>query len=316
MTPGYLRTLWWTAILVVGVALVLTACSSKSSKGSSPSSGPLAALPCPTAAVNAVVSVSQWGDIVSTLGGTCAKVTTVLVSSSVDPHDYEPAPAHAELFSHAQLIVVNGAGYDVWASRLAATNVPGAPIVSAAEVTKTPDGANPHLWYNPSAVTAVADAVTAELTKLSPPAASYFARQRSTFSAGIEPYTDLIAKIKAEASGKTYAATESVFDYMAAALGLVNKTPLGYRRAVTNETDPSPADIEAFHTTLAHHQIGVLIYNTQTQGSVPEEIRTAAKQAGVPVVDVTETVAPGEVSFQSWQIDQLDRLAKALRVPT
>jgi zinc/manganese transport system substrate-binding protein len=301
---------------VLEVALVLAACSSKSGKGSSPSSGPLAALPCPTAAINAVVSVSQWGDIVSTLGGACAKVKTVLVSSSVDPHDYEPAPADAELFLHAQLIVVNGVDYDVWALRLAATNVPGAPIVSAAEVTKTPDGANPHLWYNPSAVTAVADAVTAELTKLSPPAASYFARQRSTFSAGLKPYTDLIAKIKAEASGKTYAATESVFDYMAAALGLVNKTPFGYQRAVTNETDPSPADIEAFRTTLAHHQIGVLIYNIQTQGSVPEEIRTAAKQAGVPVVDVTETVAPGEVSFQSWQIDQLDRLAKALRVPT
>jgi len=261
------------------------------------------------------VSVDQWGDIVATLGGNCAKVTTVLVSSSVDPHDYEPAPADAELFSHVQLVVVNGAGYDVWASKLAATTVPNAPVVSAGEVTKTPDGANPHLWYNPSAVTIFAEAVTAALTKLSPSAANYFRGQRSAFSADLKPYTDLVAKIKAEASGKTYAATESVFDYMAAALGLVNKTPEGYQRAVANETDPSPADIEAFGAALAHGQVNVLIYNTQTQGAVPEKIRAAAKEAGVPTVNVTETVAPGAVSFQSWQVDQLDRLAKALGVP-
>jgi zinc/manganese transport system substrate-binding protein len=313
-TLGYLRTLVSAATLVLGVAVVLTGCSSKPSK--STSSGASAAPPCPTAPINVVASVDQWGDIVSTLGGNCAKVTIVLVSSSVDPHDYEPAPADAELFSHAKLVVVNGVDYDAWASKLAATTVPNAPVVSAAKVTKTPDGANPHLWYNPPAVTAVADAVTAELTKLSPSAANYFAGHRSTFSADLKPYTDLIAKIKAEASGKTYAATESVFDYMAAALGLVNKTPEGYRRAIANETDPSPADIEAFRTALAHRQINVLIYNTQTQGSVPEEIRAAAKQAGVPIVNVTETVAPGEKSFQSWQIDQLDRLAKALGVPT
>jgi len=312
-TLGDLRTIRSAATIALGVALVLTGCFSKPGKSSS--SGASTAPPCPTAPINVVASVDQWGDIVSTLGGNCAKVTTVLASSSVDPHDYEPAPADAELFSHAQLVVVNGAGYDVWASKLAATTAPNAPVVSAAAVTKTPDGANPHLWYNPSAVTAVADAVTAELTELSSSAANYFAGQRSAFSADLKPYTDRIAKIKGETSGKSYAATESVFDYMAAALGLVDKTPGGYQRAVTNETDPSPADIEAFRTALAHRQINVLIYNTQTQGSVPEEIRAAAKQAGVPIVNVTETVAPGEKSFQGWQVDQLDSLAKALGVP-
>ncbi len=247
--------------------------------------------------------MSQWGDIVSTLGGRCAKVTTALVSSSVDPHDYEPSPSNANSFSHARLAVVNGAGYDSWASKLAAATAPNAPVVSAAAVTKTPDGANPHLWYSPAA-----------LTGLSPAAADYFAGQRSAFTADLKPYTDLIAKIKAEASGKTYAATESVFDYMAAALGLVDKTPENFQRAVANETDPSPADIEAFRAALAHRQVDVLIYNTQTQGAIPEKIRATARDAGVPTVNVTETVAPGEISFQSWQVDQLDKLAKALGV--
>lgn len=299
------------AVLMVGIAPVLQACTDGDF---STHTGASAAGPCPAAPVNVVVSVDQWGDIVARLGGRCAKVKAILVSSSVDPHDYQPSPADASYFSGSQLVVVNGADYDPWAARLAATTVPNVPVVSAAAVTHTPDGANPHLWYRPSAVTAVADAVTAELTRLSPSAAGYFATQRSAFAADLKPYNALIAKIKAEAPGRSYAATEGVFTYMADALGLVNKTPPGYRRAVANQTDPSPGDLDAFRAELSGHRIDVLIMNPQTEGPVPDLIRNAAQQAGVPVVDATETVQAEAKSFQSWQIDQLTALAKALNV--
>ncbi|MGO9152763.1 metal ABC transporter solute-binding protein, Zn/Mn family [Mycobacterium sp.] len=261
-----------------------------------------------------MVSVDQWGDIVSELGGACARVKTVLASSAVDPHDYEPAPADAAWFTGAKLVVVNGANYDTWASNLAATSAAGVPMVSAAEVTKTPDGANPHLWYMPSAVAAVADAVTAALSKLEPQAGNYFSQRRSQFTAAMAPYTSLIDKIKAQAAGKSYAATEAIFEYQAQALGLVNKTPHGYQQASANESEPSPGDINAFRSALAGRQVDVLIYNTQTEGSIPEQIRSAAEQAGVPVVNVTETVPPGQTSFESWQCAQLTALAKALGV--
>lgn len=261
-----------------------------------------------------VVSVDQWGDIVSDLAGACAHTKTVLASSSVDPHDYEPSPADAASFMGAQLVVVNGADYDAWASKLAANSAPNAATLSAAAVSNTPNGANPHLWYRPSAVIAVADAVTAQLSKLLPPAGDYFRQRRTQFTAAMARYTDLLAKIKAEAAGKSYAATETVFDYQAQALGLVNKTPDGYQRASANETDPSPGDLDALRTVLAGRQVDVLIFNTETQGSIPEQIRSVAEQAGVPVVDVTETVPPGQSSFEGWQDGQLVALAKALHV--
>jgi zinc/manganese transport system substrate-binding protein len=286
--------------------LTLAGCSSSHTSATAPT--------CPTAPVAVVVSVDQWGDIVSELGGACANVKTVLASSSVDPHDYEPSPADAADFMGAKLIVINGADYDPWASKLAASSAAGAQVVSAAELTKTPDGANPHLWYMPSAVTAVADAVTAKLRKLGPRASDYFTQRRAQFTTTIAPYTSLINKIKAGAAGKSYAATESIFDYQAQALGLVNKTPAGYQRASANESDPSPGDIDAFRTLLAGRQVDVLIYNSQTQGSIPEQIRSAAAQAGVPVVNVTETVPPGQTSFAGWQDAQLTALGKALGV--
>jgi zinc/manganese transport system substrate-binding protein len=305
------RRLLSAASLFVGVAWALAACTEG---GSSTANRAAAAGPCPVAPVNVVVSVDQWGDIVAALGGNCTKVKTVLVSSSIDPHDYQPSPADASYFSGSQLVVINGADYDPWASRLAATSVPKVPLISAASVTETPEGANPHLWYSPAAVTAVADAVTAELTRLSPPSSGYFARQRTTFTSDLKPYHALIAKIKAEASGRTYAATESIFTYMADAIGLIDRTPAGYRRAVSNETDPAPGDMAAFRTALSRREIDVLILNPQTEGAVPDQIRAAAQESGVPVVDASETVAARDKSFQSWQIDQLTSLAKALNV--
>lgn len=326
------RLLALAALLVLAAPSGLVGCSAGGQPSASPG-GSTTAPDCPTAPVAVVVSVDQWGDIVSELGGQCAKVTTVLASSAIDPHDYEPAPKDAAVFEGAQLVVINGAHYDEWAAKLAASSAPDAPVISAADVSSadTPSDAaghdhdggdpdqdvavNPHVWYSPAAVTAVADAVTAQLTKLAPGAADYFTQRRAEFGDALEPYDSLIKSITGTASGKTYATTEGVFDDMAAALGLVDRTPEGYRVASANETDPSPADLDAFLRLLADRGVDVLIYNIQTEGSLPERIRTAAEQAGVPVVEVTETVPPGTTSFEKWQVDQLTQLAKALGVP-
>ncbi len=302
-----LRTL--AAGLVLTVPFALAACGSEKTPAGD------AAGDCPATPLNVVVSVDQWGDIVSDLGGACAKVTTVLASSSVDPHDYEPSPSDAAKFAGAQLVVINGGHYDEWAAKLAASSASGAPVVNALDLDKTQGGGtNPHAWYRPATVTAMADAVTAKLGELAPQAKDYFTGRRAAFTDEMKPYTQLIGTIKAKAAGKTYAATETVFDDMASAVGLSDRTPAGYQVATSNESDPSPADLDAFLRLLDSKGVDVLIYNTQTEGSLPQQIRAAAEKAGIPVVDVTETVAPGAKSFEAWQVDQLTALAKALGV--
>ncbi|WP_083407013.1 metal ABC transporter solute-binding protein, Zn/Mn family [Mycolicibacterium rutilum] len=315
------------ACAVLAVPLGLAACS-----GDAERAAPQGA--CPVPPVDVVVSVDQWGDLVSQLGGDCAHVTTVLASSAVDPHDYEPTPADAAEFQGAQLVVINGGHYDEWAAKLAASTAPDAPVVEAlgTEAHGTEEhgteehgdhdhgdhdhGTNPHAWYDPAAVRAVADAVRDRLRTLAPDAAGYFDERRSALTTALEPYDDLIESIRAGAAQKTYAATETVFDDMAAALGLTNRTPPGYQVASANESEPSPADLDAFIRLLGDRGVDVLIYNVQTEGSVPQQIRAAAEQAGVPVVEVTETVPPGTDSFVTWQVDQLTALAEALGVRT
>lgn len=297
-------------LLTAGFALA--ACGTSSGAVSTAAS--VAGGSCPTAPVPVVVSVDQWGDIVSQLGGACAQVTTILTSSAIDPHDYAPGPTDLARFGQARLVVINGAGYDDWARKALATVSPQPQVVNAAQVVGVTTGHNPHLWYSPTYVTEVAAAVTARLQALDPKAAAYFAGRAAAWTASMQPYLAEIRAIRAAAQGKTYAATEPVFDDMAAALGLVDRTPTGYRNAAMNGSEPAPGDVLAFQQLLKTHQVDVLVYNTQTAGSVPQAIRDAAQAASIPVVDVTESVPRGATSFEAWQTAQLSSLAKALGV--
>lgn len=321
-----------TAAAALAVLAVAGCSDGDSGNGAAVRSGDATA--CPGEVVDVVVSVGQWGDMVERLGGDCATVTTVVASAAVDPHSFEPSTADVAAFSDAELVVVNGAGYDGWAEA-AVDNLDTRPaVVSAAELVglelhedehadehagdeggeheEGHGGVDPHLWYEPDVLPQMATAVTEELSALSPEAADYFAQQQVLWTDEFQPYLDAVATLRAEAAGRTYAATETVFDRMAAHLGLEDVTPEGYRRAASNESEPAPGDLTAFEAALADGSVDVLVYNAQTRGSIPEQLRAAAEVAGVPVVEVTESPSDAEGSFVAWQLAQFSALSDAL----
>lgn len=295
------------AIAVVG-ALLLAACGDDGAAAASQGS-------CATRPVRVVVSVGQWGDIVSDLGGVCAAVKTIVHGTAVDPHDYEPTPADLAAFSDADLVVVNGLGYDTWAVRAASSVSPEPAMVNAGTVVGKRAGDNPHVWYGPDYVDSVALAITAQLDALAPSASAYFDERATAWHEAMHPYYDEVSTLGAGIAGNgSYAATEPVFDYMAKAVGLLDRTPPGYRRAASNGADPSPADLHDFEQSLSDGSVDVLVVNEQTSGAVPDQLRSAAKRAGVPVVEVTEAPPDGS-TFEAWQLSQLDALAKAIGQP-
>lgn len=290
------------------VPIVLAGCGSDNE--TTTSSAPTGA--CPTDPVSVVVTVDQWGDIADQLGGDCAKVTTIIKSSSADPHDYEPTPGDTARFESAELVVLNGLDYDSWADKAIETLDDRPAVVDGGAVVGLEKGDNPHIWYGPDYVRQVSAAVSAELKKLAPEAASYFDDRQTAWRTSMQPYDDEITRIRAVAAGRTYGASEPVFDSMADALGLTSGTPQGYRNAALNESDPSPADVAEFEQSLRDNTIDVFVHNTQTEGPTPAQIRGVADEAKVPVVEVTETVPPGTDSFVEWQVTQLQSLATAL----
>jgi len=300
-----------TAVAATAVAgLALAACSSGNA-ADGPATSPGDPAKCPAEQVTVVVSVSQWSDLAQTLGGDCAAVTTVLRSGSTDPHDFEPRPSDIAAFTDADVVLVNGAGYDAWASDAVDTLDTRPAVLTVADIAGAPEG-NPHLWYDPDVVDMVATSLTAELAQRSPDAADYFAERARASTADLAPYLAAVAAVRDAAGGRSYAATEPVFDDMAAAVGLADRTPRGYRQAVSNDSDPSPGEIAAFDSELADGGVDVLVVNRQTEGSLTDQLRAAAEDAGVPVVEVTESPPEDAGSFVAWQVAQLEDLETAL----
>lgn len=114
-----------------------------------------------------VSSENFWGSIASQLGGTHVTVTSIINSPSGDPHDYESTTNDARTLAQADYIILNGAGYDDWASKLIAANpVNGRKVFTVANLLGKKAGDNPHFWYNPDYVERVADQITSDYKSL------------------------------------------------------------------------------------------------------------------------------------------------------
>src|SRR6478609_4486578 len=125
----------WTGI-AAALLVLAGACASSGDSTATTIDAP----PCPGTAVDVVVTVDQWSDIVRSLAGSCADVTTVIKGADVDPHEFEPTPADNARFLHADLVVANGLGYDEWANKVLETLSPRPPLVDAGEVVGRVDG--------------------------------------------------------------------------------------------------------------------------------------------------------------------------------
>jgi zinc/manganese transport system substrate-binding protein len=261
--------------------------------------------------VNVVAAENFYGDVVSQLGGKHVQVTSILSNPDQDPHLFEASTATARALHRADLVVYNGADYDPWMDKLlaASKNAQRATIV-AAELVGKKSGDNPHLWYDPATMPAVASQVVKALEQADPANKSDYDANLATFLGSIKPITDKVAAMKEQYHGTPVTATEPVFGYMADAIGLSMRNPR-FQLAVMNDTEPSAKDIAAFENDLRTKQVRVLIYNSQATEALTKRMLKLAQQSKVPSVSVTET-EPAHQNFQQWMLSQLDALSAAL----
>ena len=263
--------------------------------------------------VKVVAAQNFWGSIATQLGGSKANVQSVVTDPNADPHEYETSTNDARAFADADLVILNGAGYDDWATRLLSANPSRhRTVLVAADVLGKKAGDNPHFWYNPDYVARLADQITADYKSVDSADAAYFDEQRAAFTTALQPYTQRIADIKAKFSGVPVASTESIFVYMAAALGLNLISPASFMNAISEGNDPPAAAVIDFQNQLTGKEARVLVYNVQTATAVTTNIKGLASQEGIPIVGVSETLQPESATFQDWQLAQLVALENAL----
>ena len=260
--------------------------------------------------IEVVASVNQWGTVAKTLGGGNVNVTSIINSTNVDAHDYEPTTSDIAKLQKAQVIIVNGAGYDAWAVKAAQTA--NAIIVNAAEIGGVNDGENPHVWFSADVRKAVAQAITEAYEQADAAKKSDFDKLHDQWKSEENNVESKIAEVKQKSDGLAYAATESVASYLAEDMGLADATPSGYAQATANESEPTPTDIKQFTDALKSGEIKLLIVNTQEESELTGKITNAAKSANVPMVNLTEQMPEQYDSLTAWMESLVGAFSKAI----
>jgi zinc/manganese transport system substrate-binding protein len=254
-----------------------------------------------------------WGSIASQLGGSRVSVTSIVTNPNTDPHEYESSATDARAFATADYVILNGAGYDDWGQKLLSGNPSTSrKVFTVADLLNKKAGDNPHFWYNPDWVDKVADRITADYQTIDSKDSAYFSQQREVFRSALKPYHDAIAKIRSSSSGVPVGSTESIFVYMAQALGVNLVSPPEFMQAISEGTDPPAQTVAEFQNQVSNHLVKVLVYNTQTSTPITENLKQLAAKNGIPVVGISETVQPINAAFQEWQVTQLNSLQAAL----
>jgi zinc/manganese transport system substrate-binding protein len=294
---------WAAAALVITAGLLATACSSGSASGD-----------VPGGQVTAVGAENEYANVISQIGGRYVRVTAIESNPNTDPHTFEASPSVAQEVSAAQLVVQNGIGYDTYMNKIeAAAPNPARKVIVAQNLLGLPDSTpNPHLWYSPATMPAVARAVARDLSAMQPAHAAYFTANLRKFDASLQPWYQAIAKLKAAYPGTPVAVTEPVGDYMLQAIGAKILTPFTFQADIMNGVDPSPQDVSLEDSLFSSHKVKVFVYNQQVTDSLTASFLSQAQKDGIPVVGVYETMPVPGYDYQSWMLAEVQAMTKAV----
>jgi zinc/manganese transport system substrate-binding protein len=290
------------------VALLVSASACSSSPATSTGS---------TVAAGTIVAIgaeNEYADVIAQVGGKYVKASALMSNPNTDPHTFEASPSVANEVSSAQLVVQNGVGYDNFMNTIenAAPNSSRKVIVVQNLLGRPDSTPNPHLWYKPGTMSAVATAVANDLAAIQPAHAAYFKANAQAFTSSLTGWTDALAAFKATYPGTPVATTEPVADYMLTALGADNLTPFAFQLDIMNGNDPSPQNVATERGLLTGHKIKVLVYNQQVTDSLTQSFISLAHQNGIPVVGVYETMPVPGYDYQTWMQAEVQALTKAV----
>lgn len=261
--------------------------------------------------VAVVAAENFYGDLAEQIGGPDVAVTSILSNPDQDPHLFEASASTARAIAAARIVILNGADYDPWMAKLlSASKAPARETIEVATLMHKKTGENPHLWYDPATMPAVAKALAATLSKLDLAHRAGYEQRLAAFEASLQPLQDKVAAMRKQYAGTPVTATEPVFGLMAAALELKMRNER-FQLAVQNDTEPSPSQIAAFQKDLETRAVKALLYNSQTEEELTKKMRALAQKSGVPVVGVSET-GPAGTKYQDWMLRQLNALDAAL----
>lgn len=258
-----------------------------------------------------VAAENMYGDIAKQIGGVHVDVTTILSNPDQDPHSFELTPSVGYALTKAQLVIINGVGYDAWADRLLSYQTQNRPkIILAQDILGKKMGDNPHLWYDIDGMQKLSQYLAKQYIDLMPENRNLFEANLAQFSNQLTQIKKRIETIKSQHLGLFVAATEPVCGIMVEKLGF-EMGEQNFQWVIMNGGEPSPRQVAQFEDDLRQKKIKLLFYNAQVITPETDRLKQIANQANIPIIGVSETMPEG-MSYQQWMNDTLSKIEVAL----
>jgi zinc/manganese transport system substrate-binding protein len=271
----------------------------------------LACVPAYADKIRIVAAENFYGGVAAQIAGDDATVTSILSNPNQDPHEFTTDAATAKAVADADIVIYNGLGYDGWMEKLlAASAKPHRVVIRVADLIGAKDGDNPHIWYDPRTMAALADKLAHANQSLISEVAPWL-NNAKVFKASMKSELDEIAAIKSKYGGSTVTATEPVFGYMSSALDF-KMLNYDFQVNIMNDTEPSAAQTAAFEKSLDPKIVKILFYNKQVTDPTTERLKKLAIANDVPIVGVTETQPADQKTYVDWMMSELHATEDAL----
>lgn len=266
-----------------------------------------------TESVHVVAAESSYGSMVNTIGGDHVQVKSLLDSPAVNPHQFQGSARIGRQLQAADLVVMNGLGFDGWMDPLLKGTVN-----DHRRVIKASDSGsalvmadhNEHIFYSPRIMLATASRVAQVLAQIDPTHKADYQTGLQRFKSQLLPVHAEVQSLIAAHPNLTVTATVPVYAYMFRLLGYRNQYH-DIQFASEENSQPSAQQVKVFLRGLQQHAVALLIYNNQVHNRLTDNEVRAARKAGVPTVGVSAIPLHGE-NYAQWQITQLKAIHKAL----
>ncbi len=295
-----------TVVAPIAVLAILVAGCGGGSSSSSSSAGS-------GEKISVVGAENEYANVAEQIGGKYAEVSAIESNPNTDPHTFEASASVAQDVSGAEVLIENGVGYDSFMEKIeSASPSSSRKVINVQELLGLPDSTpNPHLWYKPETMPAVAKQLVTYFSELQPDNKGYFEANLKKFEESLEPWMEGLEKFTTKYPGAAVATTEPVADYMLEAAGIKNLTPFSMQADIMNDTDPAPQAVELQESFFSEKKADAFVYNQQVTDSITEKFLKSAAENEVPVVGVYETMPP-EYTYQGWMEAELKALEEAV----
>lgn len=276
----------------------------------------------PTGPIKVVASTNVYGSIAKFLGGEFVEVTSIIDDPMKDPHSYEATARDQLAVADAELVILNGGGYDDFMLQLTAaveTEQHVLQIVdgehaheSESEAHEAHDHGNEHVWYDFELMRVAAEHIANDISTLRPEALETVNANYDLFISELDNSQLRLDALRDKAIGLGVIAIEGVGNLMLEHSGFVDQTPEELANAIEEDREVPAAAVAEAKALIANKLVALLVINQQQLDSVSESLKQQADETGVSVVQLSEIIPDPNWDYLDWMANNIDKLQEAI----